>query len=166
VLNSRQPSKFSWEARHMPGEDHGSVVLATHYWGLRKIFDGWRPGGLDGPLTGGLTALKSHFAKLSERLGFAVTPQENAVNLAGYQALQLGQVEEALAIFRYNLELYPSAPNVHDSLAEGLEKAGRRQEAIGHYRRAAELAVQSGDPRAGLYAQNRDRLATAVDKQP
>ena len=166
ILKSHKPGKFAGEARHMPGEDHGSVVLASHYWGLRKVFDGWRLGGLDGGFRGGLEELKAHYAKLGERLGFAVRPPEAAVNLAGYQALQREKAEEALAIFRFNLELYPASANVYDSLAEGLEKAGRREEALNHYRTAAELAVKAGDPRATIYTQNRDRLAAAVKGKP
>lgn len=166
ILKARQPGKFAWEVRSMPGEDHGSVVLASHYWGLRRIFDGWRPGGIDGAFEGSLADLKAHYARLGERLGIQVAAPEQAVNLAGYRALQRGRTDDALAIFRYNLELYPGSPNVHDSLGEGLERAGRGPEALERYRAAVDLAAKSGDPRLGLYVINRDRLTAKLAGKP
>lgn len=162
ILDRAKARKFVWEARHLADEDHGSAVLASHYWGLRRIFDGWRLGGIHNRFDGGLKELQAHYVKLGERMGFPVHPPERVVNLAGYQALARDRVDDALAIFRYNQERFPASPNVHDSLAEGLEKAGRRAEALELYRKAAELAEKAGDPQARLFAANRDRLAAAL----
>ena len=44
----------------------------------------------------------------------------------------------------YNVELYPDAPNVHDSLGEALERAGRLSEAFSSYSRAVDSAADHG----------------------
>ncbi|MBL0313426.1 MAG: alpha/beta hydrolase [Holophagaceae bacterium] len=42
LKGAKVEGSFAWETRKFPEENHGSVVLRTHYWGLRKVFEGWR----------------------------------------------------------------------------------------------------------------------------
>lgn len=152
---------FSWAARHFAEDDHGSVVLLTHYWGLRKVFEGWRlPVDRETrQFPGGLKELKAHYEKLAQRLGYPVLPPELVVNLIGYQALGRNNGREAIAIFRHNVALYPKSPNVHDSLGEALEKEGQKAEAAACYAQAVALAEPAKHPQLQTYVQNRDRLA-------
>lgn len=151
---------FAWEARHFPEEDHGSVVLQTHYWGLRKVFEGWRlpVDRQTRQFPGGLKELTAHYEKLALRLGYPVQPPEAIVNTIGYQALARNNAGAALALFRHNAALYPASPNVHDSLGEALEKQGQKAEAAACYAKAVTLAEQVKDPRLPIFIQNRDRL--------
>ena len=67
-------------------------------------------------------------------------------------------VDGAVAMFQYNVELYPDAPNVHDSLGEALEEAGRLPEAFSSYSRAVDNAAPANDPRIEIFRTNRDRV--------
>lgn len=167
ILSGTAPAGFAWDARLLADEDHGSVVLRSHYWGLRSIFVGWRlPAGPEGrSFNGTVDDIKSHYAELSERFGFIVRPAELTVNQAGYRALGQDDFERALAIFRYNVELYPASANVHDSLGEGLERAGRLEEAHASYAKAVENAAKIGDQRIDIFTRNRDRAATALKEK-
>ncbi len=111
-----------------------------------------------GPLPGRLDELKAHYANLSKRYEFDVTPPENTVNQIGYQFLGRDDIDDAIAVFRYNVELYPDAANVHDSLGEALEQAGRLPEAFSTYSRAVDNATAVGDPRLEIFITNRDRV--------
>lgn len=146
---------LQWEAKAMPDEDHGSVVLRSHYWGLKRVFDGWR---MDDSKPVTLGEIKEHYAGLSRRMGFPVAPSEVTVNLAGYRLLGADRLEEAIAVFRHNVAQYPSSANVHDSLGEALEKAKHLEEARASYARAAELAQKTKDPLLEIFARNRDRV--------
>ena len=42
VLSKSNIKGFEWQAERMADEDHGSVVLRSHYFGLRKVYDGWQ----------------------------------------------------------------------------------------------------------------------------
>jgi uncharacterized protein len=164
ILGGVRADGFSWGSMLMEDEDHGSVVLRSYYWGLRKVFEGWRPpvDPKTGRYAGTLADLKSHYAALGKRLGVPVPPPEQAVNLVGYQLLQSGSAEEAITFFRYDVELYPESPNVYDSLGEALERAGRMEEALSSYGKAVEKAQQAKDSRLGIFVKNRDRAAAAV----
>lgn len=167
LLASGAPEGLLWETRHFPDEDHGSVVLRSHYWGLRHLFAGWRlPSGEDGRgFDGTADDIRAHFAKLSARHGFDIVPPEGAVNRLGYQALGRGDLERSIGIFRYNAEVYPESANVHDSLGEALETAGRLEHAHASYWRAVKNAEKNGDDRLEVFARNRDRVAAALAQQ-
>jgi hypothetical protein len=160
LLKSVKATGFSWDAKPMPDEDHGSVVLRSHYWGLRKIFEGWRL-----PLDrqtrtfrGSLADIKSHYAGLTQRLGYPVDIPEQPINLVGYQFLGQREFDQAIAVFRYNLELHPASANAHDSLGEGLETSGKLAEARDAYARAVELGQKNQDPLLAAFTQNLERM--------
>jgi pimeloyl-ACP methyl ester carboxylesterase len=159
ILKAADVEGFEWKVVRMPDETHGSAVLRAHYWGFRRAFEPWRlPADERGAFAGGLDELQAHYAKLSERYGFEIAPPEDVVNQIGYQVLGGDDVDQAIAIFRYNVELYPDAANVHDSLGEALERAGKLPEAFACYSRAVDNAASLKDPRLELFKANRDRV--------
>jgi tetratricopeptide (TPR) repeat protein len=142
------------------------VVLRAHYWGLRKVFDGWQlPADPEtGRFAGGLDEIKAHYAGLSKRYGITVVPEELTVNAVGYQMLGREDFEGAIAVLSYNVELYPGSANVYDSLGEALENAGRLEEAFASYSKAVENAVENGDDRLEIFTANRDRARELVEQ--
>jgi Flp pilus assembly protein TadD len=75
-------------------------------------------------------------------------PEEHAwgeaeVNSRGYELMNRGRLDEALAVFERNVALHPKSANVRDSLGEACVRAGRRDLAIVHYEAALRL-----DPRS------------------
>jgi glyoxylase-like metal-dependent hydrolase (beta-lactamase superfamily II) len=64
---------------------------------------------------------------------------ERQFNNAGYALLNSGLVEEAIALFKINVELFPKSWNVYDSLAEAYAVKGETGLAIQYYERSLEL---------------------------
>jgi tetratricopeptide (TPR) repeat protein len=64
---------------------------------------------------------------------------ENQLNMLGYQLMQREMLDEALAIFRLNVEAYPEAFNTYDSLGEAYMTAGQTDLAVANYKRSLEL---------------------------
>jgi hypothetical protein len=64
---------------------------------------------------------------------------EARFNKLGYGLLNQHKIIEALALFQLNIDLYPKSGNCRDSMAEALVAAGRKGEALSHYRKALEL---------------------------
>lgn len=65
------------------------------------------------------------------------------LNGLGYEYLQAGETETAVAVFALNVEAYPDEWNQHDSLGEALMIAGEFDRAIGSYKRSVELNPQN-----------------------
>jgi len=150
---------FDWQAERLADEDHGSVVLRSHYFGLRKIYDGWQAprDPQSGAFTGGLQGADAHYKKLSEKFGYPIPVPENLINQIGYQYLGNGKPDEAIAAFKANVERYPGSANVYDSLAEAYERGGRIDLAEPLYDKARTLGQQNNDPNAAIYKANYER---------
>lgn len=163
MLAKSQIKGFEWDAQQMTDEDHGSVVLRSHYAGLRKVFDGWQmPRDSEtGAVAGGLKAADAHFKWLSEKFHYSIPTPENLINQIGYQDLLGGNPEEAIVTFKTNVERYPNSANVYDSLAEAYEKGGKIELAAPLYEKAQTLGQQNNDPTAAVYSAN---FARASDK--
>ena len=150
---------FEWQAERLADEDHGSVVLRSHYFGLRKVYEGWQPlrDLNSGVILGGLKGADAHYAKLSEKFGYKIPVPENVINQMGYQYLFDNKPEEAIAVFKANVERYPGSANPYDSLAEAYERGGRIDLAEPLYDKARMLGEQNNDPNAATYKANYER---------
>ena len=161
LLAGTQIKGFEWDAQQMTDEDHGSVVLRSHYFGLRKVYDGWQMlrDPQTGAVAGGLKAADEHYKWLSQKFGYSIPTPEALVNQIGYQYLGGGNPEEAIATFKINVERYPESANVYDSLAEAYEKGERLDLATPLYEKAQTLGKQNNDPNAAIYAANFTRAS-------
>ena len=65
--------------------------------------------------------------------------QERTLNTLGYQQLQAKHTQEAIALFKLNVEMYPGSSNVYDSLGEAYMAGGERDAAIANYRKSLTL---------------------------
>lgn len=156
LLEKHGPSGLSWGTRLMQDEDHGSVVLRSHYQGLRHVFSDWRVP----PETAaaGLPAIDGHYAKLSKKMGYEVATPEQLINLLGYRLLGEGKADEAIKVFKANVERYPGSANVYDSLAEAYERSGRVDLAVENYARAVSRGAETADPNLEVYKRNLARV--------
>jgi len=71
---------------------------------------------------------------------------ENELNGWGYQLLSQKNIKAALSIFKLNVNLYPQSANAYDSLAETLEMADDKEEALKNYNKS--LALDSKNKHA------------------
>ena len=65
--------------------------------------------------------------------------EESRLNSLGYEYLQKGAVDEALLLFKMNMEAYPKSFNVYDSYAEAQLAKGDTTAAVNNYRKSLEL---------------------------
>lgn len=166
ALKTTASKGLRWGSATFPEENHGSVVLRSHYAALRMIFDGWAlPVDPETErIVGTLDEIKKRYAGLGDRLGWTIKPPEVAVNRLGYQALSQN-IPLAISFFRYNAATYPESANVHDSLGEALEKSGALEDALQSYRKAEELGARDGDPNAGVFKGNADRVRARLTEK-
>ncbi len=89
-------------------------------------------------LSGGLEAVRADYEAAKSELP-AEAFVEEALNALGYRLLRQGMIEEAVGIFRFNVELYPESGNPYDSLGEALLAAGNLEEALENYETSVRL---------------------------
>jgi CubicO group peptidase (beta-lactamase class C family) len=71
--------------------------------------------------------------------------RENEMNLAGYNLLRTKKVQEAIEIFKLNVEAFPNSFNVYDSLGEAYKANGDTALAIKNYQKSVELNPNNAD---------------------
>lgn len=64
---------------------------------------------------------------------------EFELNQLGYLLLGNNRIQDAITIFKLNVEEYPEAPNPYDSLGEAYMTAGNKELAIKNYKKSLEL---------------------------
>ncbi|HEY9434296.1 MAG TPA: tetratricopeptide repeat protein, partial [Blastocatellia bacterium] len=108
--------------------------------------------------------VESHYKKLSAKFGYAIQPPEPLMNNLGYQLMGAGKMDDAIAVFKSNVERYPHSANVYDSLAEAYEKTGKFDLARPNYEKAVQLGTQNNDPNLKIYKTNFDRVDEMLKK--
>ena len=76
------------------------------------------------------------------------------------------KVGEAVAVFRANVERYPASANVYDSLGEGLEAAGKLEEARDLYERAHKMGQEVDDPNTPFYLGHLEAVTAKIAAGP
>jgi CubicO group peptidase (beta-lactamase class C family) len=64
---------------------------------------------------------------------------DRELNNIGYGLLREGRVDDAIEVFKLNVEMYPAAGNPYDSLGEAYATKGETALAIANYKKAYEL---------------------------
>jgi len=76
---------------------------------------------------------------------------EALINRTGYDLLQRGDVEQAIAAFKRNTMLFSDSPNTYDSLADGYCRAGDEEAARKSMLQAVAAAEERSHPRVEIY---------------
>ncbi|MGI9530014.1 serine hydrolase [Lutimonas sp.] len=85
----------------------------------------------------GVEAGEAHYKKLKDDDGFDFN--ENQMNEIGYLLMGEEKISEALEVFKWNMEAYPTSFNTYDSYAEASMKAGNKEDAIKYYKKSIEI---------------------------
>lgn len=70
---------------------------------------------------------------------------EDDLNVLGYSFLKQGKLNDAIKIFKLNVEEFPGSWNVYDSLGEGYLKNGERDKGLANYKHALSLNPGNAD---------------------
>jgi uncharacterized protein len=144
ALGARKVPGFRWKSEAFPEERHRGIPLVGGIRALRALYEGYQmPEGL---ADRGIDAVAKHYEAFSRTLGWPVPPTESAINEAAYAALEHDRPEEALALFRRNVDEHPNSANAWDGLKDAYAKAGRWKDAAAAADHALALARASDDP--------------------
>jgi len=91
----------------------------------------------------GIDEAMKMFPELKEK--YPADKVERRVNSLGYSFLNVEKYDEAIELFKLNVEHFPKSANVYDSLAEAYMKSGNNELAIKFYQKT--LEVIPDDPR-------------------
>lgn len=125
-------------------EKHNTVPLLSTYDGLRFIFDYYQFDATEKDFTDSTASLalrlKTHYKRISEKLGYQVAAPAAFISYMGYSALGQKQFKKAEAMFRLNMESYPEKSHVHAAYADYLAAMKDTINAIANYKKALQIS--------------------------
>ncbi|MFT5167457.1 MAG: CubicO group peptidase (beta-lactamase class C family) [Saprospiraceae bacterium] len=89
--------------------------------------------------SGGIDYIEVSYAELKMNQSGKYNFSENELNLLGYHYLGNDKLENAITLFKLNVETFPNSFNVYDSYAEALLKRGDKEKAIENYKKSVKL---------------------------
>jgi predicted alpha/beta superfamily hydrolase len=164
TLKTFAPKGFRWHSQPFPDESHGSIPLIGQIDALRHLYAGYRLH--EDMMDRGLLFAQKHFEGVSKTLGWPVAVPENVINSLGHEALAKQKTEDAIALFKRNVENNPNSANAFDSLADGYEKAGMRIDAARASDRAVELATEFQLPERSAYIEHAKKIRERLKQAP
>ena len=84
----------------------------------------------------GVEAMSAEFRRLKSVADPELYTSESDTNAFGYRLIRRNQINEAIEIFKLNVEAYPQSANVYDSLGEAYLLRGDKEKAIESYQKA------------------------------
>lgn len=124
-------------------EGHNTVPLLSEYDGLRFIFDYYPLDATEKDFADSTdliaSKLKTHYSKVSEKMGYKNAAPEGLINYFAYEALRKTQFKKAKALFELNIEWYPESSNVYDSYADYFLSQKDIINAITNYQKALRI---------------------------
>ena len=103
--------------------------------------------------------VESEAARMVQDPAYKFFDFETEFNKAGYQLLEINEVEGAIGIFGMNAKFFPNSANVWDSLAEAYWKSGDKVKAEEYYNKAINL-----DPK-GRVGENAKKMLAEMKAQ-
>jgi predicted alpha/beta superfamily hydrolase len=144
TLKTKSPQEFRWYSQAFPDETHSSVPLLGQIDALRHLYAGYRFH--NDLLEKGLPFAEKHFQDVSKTVGWPLPIPEGVINNLGYAALSEGKTQDAVALFKRNVQANPNSANAYDSLADGYAEAGMWKDAARASDRAVALATEFDHP--------------------
>jgi predicted alpha/beta superfamily hydrolase len=144
ILNANKRNQLCYSYKFYKDDDHPSVRLIGEYDALRFIFGFYKLKIYDSELRNPNfkidSVLIAHYKKVSENMGYLVTPDETQVNNLGYQMLAKKQYEKAENLFKLNIANNPNSGNCYDSIGDLYLAVGNKTKAIESFKKALTLA--------------------------
>ncbi len=161
TLKNRSPKGFRWIGRAFPDETHISVPLLAQIDALRQLYAGYRFH--DDLLDKGLKFAEKHFQNVSKIVGYEIPIPEDIINNLGYAALENGNIQEAIALFKRNIQQNPYSANAFDSITDAYEKAGMWNEAMESSGKAVELVNRFSNPNSEIIINHAKKIKEKIE---
>lgn len=143
-IKANPKNNLQYASKYYADDNHGSVPLVSEYDGLRYIFNFYRihiTGKEFSDTSAALVAkYRKHYSQVSKEMGYKVSPPESFINFLGYDAMSKKNFTKAAALFKMNMENYPTSSNVYDSYADLLATQKDTLNAMANYNKA--LTIQ------------------------
>src|SRR5262249_28071228 len=101
---------------------------------------------------------EQHFQDVSKTVGWSLAIPEDVINNFAYAALAKGKTQDAIGLFKRNVDANPNSANAYDGLADGYAKAGQWKDAVQASEKAVALATQFSHPKRSYFIEQAKKM--------
>jgi len=164
TLKTKAPMGFRWFTQAFPDETHSGMTLLAQIDALRHLYLGYRFH--DDMMDKGFPYAERHFQDVSKTVGWPLAIPEGVVNDFAYDALSKGRTQDAIGLFKRNVEANPNSANAYDGLADGYAKAGQWRDAARASERAVALATQFANSNLSYFIKQAKKMNDHLNQEP
>jgi hypothetical protein len=140
----KKSTSLLYAHKYYEKERHNTVPLVSEYDGLRFIFDYFQFDATEKDFADSTaliaSQLKTHYANITEKMGYKNAVPEAFINYIAYDALGKKQYQKARALFELNIEWYPESGNSYDAYADYFLIKKDTTDAITYYKKALQIS--------------------------
>ncbi len=154
-IKANQPKGLKFISETYPNVPHALTSVAGIFSAYQNLF---LP--LQMPLrayTGDTGSITDYYKNLSNQYGEQTTPPEAVIRELGYQLVNSGNLNDALKLFKYGVELHSDKAEAHNGLAYGFEQVKMYRESLAAVNKALALSKQTDDGYQ-VFLARKDRL--------
>ncbi|GLX76843.1 hypothetical protein tinsulaeT_01830 [Thalassotalea insulae] len=159
VLKESAPESFSWHYQELPQETHMSSFHLAMFEGLKLLFKGWYLSDVAQLLEHGkFEDIKVYYQKLSEKFGYRIDVPSETVTAAGYYFIANKRIDEAIEIFKKQVNKYPLTGGVYFNLSQAYKANKQSDLAKEFVSKACEIGTQYQDLGTPMYCNVAKRM--------
>ncbi|MBL4656060.1 MAG: hypothetical protein JKY33_09590 [Bacteroidia bacterium] len=137
ILKTKSPFDLKWKLVQMDKETHGSITHRTIYEGLEWIYTDW--GFPENFEYKDLSDMEFRMNNQLEKYGIINSRFEIMINNYGYKMINEKYMNEAIAVFKFNVKHFANSSKAYDSLGEAYMINNQKDLAIENYEKSLEL---------------------------
>jgi uncharacterized protein len=164
TLKTKSPQGFRWSSTAFPDETHSGMGLLAQIDALRHLYLGYRFH--NDMIPKGFPYAEQHFQNVSKTVGWPLAMPEDVINDFAYAALSQGKTQDAIGLFKRNVEANPNSANAYDGLADGYAKAGQLKDAVQASERSVALATQFSNPKRSYFIAKAKKMNDRLKQGP
>ncbi|TDF35184.1 esterase [Alteromonadaceae bacterium M269] len=161
-ISENQAKGLRWVNNSFNNVPHNLVSTAASFNAYHNLFysEFMQPKDYDGRLA----SIEEYYARVSHQRGEKIEAPEWVIRGLGYHYVTEQNSEEAIKLFKYDIERYPNMPDAYNGLAYGYEASGEYTKALEQVNRAIQLASEDYEGYQ-VYVNRRERLLDKLDKK-
>ncbi len=137
LLEEKEINGLEWQLMNLDKEDHYTIDLRTFYFGLETLYSELiYPRKL---VEGGIESARNKIKALSAKYGLEGYFPEDMLTEMGYHLLNQECFQDAVTIFKIQVETYPNSWNAYDNLGEAYMMNGDHKHAIQYYQKSLKM---------------------------
>ncbi len=146
-----------------PNEDHWSISHKAVYDGLKWIFKDWReiP---ESRLNEGVSSVKKYRAELEEFYGYDIGINPSSLRMFCNRLRREKRYEEAIEMYKFQIELSPDSPYSHEGLGWTYETMGNLELALRSFQTARDRAMKQSVSDLTRFDDHIERVQEKIQK--